>query len=130
MYAGTPYLYKDNGFKDREKAEELVKFLSDPLPAQGVVDSIERKKETKNPPLLYNLAEIQNECSKLFKISPDETLNIIQELYEKKLVTYPRTDARVLSTAVSKEIHKNIGGLRNFPPVKEIAEHILSLIHI
>ena len=125
MYAGTPYLYKDNGFKDREKAEELVKFLSDPLPAQGVVDSIERKKETKNPPLLYNLAEIQNECSKLFKISPDETLNIIQELYEKKLVTYPRTDARVLSTAVSKEIHKNIGGLRNFPPVKEIAEHIL-----
>ena len=61
----------------------------------------------------------------LFKISPDETLNIIQELYEKKLVTYPRTDARVLSTAVSKEIHKNIGGLRNFPPVKEIAEHIL-----
>ena len=111
MYAGTPYLYKDNGFKDREKAEELVKFLSDPLPAQGVVDSIERKKETKNPPLLYNLAEIQNECSKLFKISPDETLNIIQELYEKKLVTYPRTDARVLSTAVSKEIHKNIGGL-------------------
>lgn len=125
MYAGTPHLYKDNGFKDREKAEELVKFLSDPLPAQGVVDSIERKKETKNPPLLYNLAEIQNECSKLFKISPDETLNIIQELYEKKLVTYPRTDARVLSTAVSKEIHKNIGGLRNFPPVKEIAEHIL-----
>ena len=125
MYAGTPYLYKDNGFKEREKAEELVKFLSDPLPAQGVVDSIERKKETKNPPLLYNLAEIQNECSKLFKISPDETLNIIQELYEKKLVTYPRTDARVLSTAVSKEIHKNIGGLRNFPPVKEIAEHIL-----
>ena len=122
MYAGTPYLYKDNGFKEREKAEELVKFLSDPLPAQGVV---ERKKETKNPPLLYNLAEIQNECSKLFKISPDETLNIIQELYEKKLVTYPRTDARVLSTAVSKEIHKNIGGLRNFPPVKEIAEHIL-----
>ena len=125
MYAGTPYLYKDNGFKERKKAEELVKFLSDPLPAQGVVDSIERKKETKNPPLLYNLAEIQNECSKLFKISPDETLNIIQELYEKKLVTYPRTDARVLSTAVSKEIHKNIGGLRNFPPVKEIAEHIL-----
>ena len=125
-YAGTPYLYKENGFKEREKAEELVSFLSEPLPAQGVVDSIERKKETKNAPLLFNLAEIQNECSKLFKISPDETLNIIQELYEKKLVTYPRTDARVLSTAVSKEIHKNISGLRNYLPVKEIAENILT----
>lgn len=125
-YAGTPYLYKENGFKEREKAEELVSFLSDSLPAQGVVDSIERKKETKNAPLLFNLAEIQNECSKLFKISPDETLNIIQELYEKKLVTYPRTDARVLSTAVSKEIHKNISGLRNYLPVKEIAENILT----
>ena len=125
MYAGTPYLYKDNGFKEREKAEELVKFLSDPLPAQGVVDSIERKKETKNPPLLYNLAEIQNECSKLFKISPDETLNIIQELYEKKLVTYPRTDARVLSTAAAKEIYKNISGLRNYEHTAEIAQHII-----
>ncbi len=125
-YAGTPYLYKENGFKEREKAEELVSFLSEPLPAQGVVDSIEKKKETKNAPLLFNLAEIQNECSKLFKISPDETLNIIQELYEKKLVTYPRTDARVLSTAVSKEIHKNIGGLRNYLPVKEIADNILT----
>ena len=125
MYAGTPYLYKDNGFKDREKAEELVNFLSDPLPAQGVVDSIERKKETKNPPLLYNLAEIQNECSKLFKISPDETLNIIQELYEKKLVTYPRTDARVLSTAVCKEIYKNIGGLKNYQPAAEFAGEVL-----
>lgn len=125
-YAGTPYLYKENGFKEREKAEELVSFLSEPLPAQGVVDSIEKKKETKNAPLLFNLAEIQNECSKLFKISPDETLNIIQELYEKKLVTYPRTDARVLSTAVSKEIHKNISGLRNYLPVKEIAENILT----
>ena len=124
-YYNTPYLYKDNGFVDKEKAQELVTFLSDPLPAQAVIEKIERKKETKNPPLLFNLAEIQNECAKQFKISPDETLNIIQELYEKKLVTYPRTDARVLSTAVSKEIHKNIGGLRNFPPVKEIAEHIL-----
>ena len=124
-YYNTPYLYKDNGFVDKEKAQDLVTFLSDPLPAQAVIEKIERKKETKNPPLLFNLAEIQNECAKQFKISPDETLNIIQELYEKKLVTYPRTDARVLSTAVSKEIHKNIGGLRNFPPVKEIAEHIL-----
>ena len=112
-YYNTPYLYKDNGFKDKDKARELVDILSEPLPAEGVVKEASRKKETKNPPLLYNLAEIQNECSKLFKISPDQTLNIIQELYEKKLVTYPRTDARVLSTAVCKEIYKNIGGLRN-----------------
>jgi DNA topoisomerase-3 len=125
-YAGTPYLYKENGFQDRVKAEELRDFLADPLPAEGVIESIERKKETKNPPLLYNLAELQNECSKLFKISPDQTLNIIQELYEKKLVTYPRTDARVLSTAVCKEIHKNIGGLKAYLPAKEIAEEILN----
>ena len=109
MYAGTPYLYKDNGFKDREKAEELVKFLSDPLPAQGVVDSIERKKETKNPPLLYNLAEIQNECSKLFKISPDETLNIIQELYEKKLLM---DDKELPFTKAEYEILVNISILK------------------
>ncbi len=90
------------------------------------IDSIEKKKEKKNPPLLYNLAELQNECSRMFKISPDETLKIVQELYEKKLVTYPRTDARVLSTAVAKEIHKNIGGLRKFAPAAEFAEEILS----
>lgn len=125
-YANTPYLYKENGFKEREKAEELVKLLSDTLPAKGMIESIERKKETKNPPLLYNLAEIQNDCSKLFKISPDQTLNIIQELYEKKLVTYPRTDARVLSTAVCKEIHKNIAGLRNYAPAGEFASQILA----
>lgn len=125
-YAGTPYLYKDNGFKEREKAQELVDLLSDPLPAEGILEGIERKKETKNPPLLYNLAEIQNECSKLFKISPDQTLNIIQELYEKKLVTYPRTDARVLSTAVSKEIHKNIRGLLGYGPAKAFSEEILN----
>ncbi len=124
-YFGTPYLYKENGFKERERAQELIDYLSAPMPAIAVVDSIERKKENKNPPLLYNLAELQNECSKIFKISPDQTLNIIQELYEKKLVTYPRTDARVLSTAVCKEIHKNIGGLKNYAPVKEIAAQIL-----
>jgi len=90
-----------------------------------VVESIERKKENKNPPLLYNLAELQNDCSKYFKISPDETLRIVQELYEKKLVTYPRTDARVLSTAVAKEIHKNIGGLRGYGLVGEFANEIL-----
>ena len=125
-YAATPFLYKDNGFKEREKAEELVKYISDPEPVRAVLEKIERKKEVKNPPLLYNLAEIQNECSKLFKISPDETLNIIQNLYEKKLVTYPRTDARVLSTAVCKEIHKNIGGLIRFDKAASFAEEILS----
>ena len=83
---------------------------------------IEKKKETKNPPLLYNLAELQNDCSKYFKISPDETLRLVQEMYEKKLVTYPRTDARVLSTAVAKEIHKNLSGLRNYIHGKEFAE--------
>lgn len=124
-YFGTPYLYRENGFKERQKAEELIGYLSEPVPVIAVVDNIERKKENKNPPLLYNLAELQNECSKLFKISPDQTLNIIQELYEKKLVTYPRTDARVLSTAVCKEIHKNIGGLRNYAPIKEIAAQVL-----
>ena len=124
-YFNSPLLYKENGFKEEKDARELICFLTEEPTEDMTVDAVEKKKETKNPPLLYNLAEIQNECSKLFKISPDETLNIIQELYEKKLVTYPRTDARVLSTAVSKEIHKNIGGLRNFPPVKEIAEHIL-----
>ena len=86
-----------------------------PQPLQFQVVKAEKKKETKNPPLLFNLAELQNECSKLFKISPDETLQIVQELYEKKLVTYPRTDARVLSTAVSKEITKNISGLASYP---------------
>lgn len=125
-YAATPFLYKDNGFKEREKAEELVKYISEPEPVRAVLEKIERKKEVKNPPLLYNLAEIQNECSKLFKISPDETLNIIQNLYEKKLVTYPRTDARVLSTAVCKEIHKNIGGLIRFDKSASFAEEILS----
>lgn len=83
------------------------------------------KKENKNPPLLFNLAELQNVCSKLFKISPDETLKIVQELYEKKLVTYPRTDARVLSTAAAKEIYKNISGLRNYEHTAEIAQHII-----
>ena len=124
-YYQTPYLYKENGFKERKYAEELAAFLSEPLPVEGTVESIERKKETKNPPLLYNLAEIQNECSKLFKISPDQTLNIIQELYEKKLVTYPRTDARVLSSAVCKEISKNISGLINYEPVKAFAQDII-----
>ena len=123
-YFGTPALYKENGFKEQQTAEELIRFLSaDPM--EGTLIALDKKKETKNPPLLYNLAEIQNDCSKMFKISPDETLKIIQELYEKKLVTYPRTDARVLSTAVAKEIYKNIGGLRNFGPLADFAAKVL-----
>ena len=123
-YFGTPVLYKENGFKEKKTAEELIRFLNaDPM--EGTLLALDKKKETKNPPLLYNLAEIQNDCSKMFKISPDETLKIIQELYEKKLVTYPRTDARVLSTAVAKEIHRNIGGLRNFAPLADFAANAL-----
>ena len=124
-YFASPLLYKENGFKQRETAQELLAYLSNEPVSEPVLQSIEKKKETKNPPLLYNLAELQNDCSKLFKISPDATLRIAQELYEKKLTTYPRTDARVLSTAVTKEIHKNIGGLRQYGPVRELAEEIL-----
>lgn len=123
-YFGTPALYKENGFKEQKTAEELIRFLS-AGPMEGTLIALDKKKETKNPPLLYNLAEIQNDCSKMFKISPDETLKIIQELYEKKLVTYPRTDARVLSTAVAKEIYRNIGGLRNFGPLADFAAKAL-----
>lgn len=124
-YFESPYLYKENGFKERERAEELIAMLSEKQPMEAVLEKIERKKETKNPPLLYNLAELQNDCSKMFKISPDETLRVVQELYEKKLVTYPRTDARVLSTAVAKEIHKNIRGLQGFGPVGSFAAEIM-----
>ncbi len=124
-YFGTPFLYKENGFKEKKHAKELIDVLSKEPPLTAVVAKIEKKKETKNPPLLYNLAELQNDCSKMFKISPDETLKIVQELYEKKLVTYPRTDARVLSTAVAKEIHKNIGGLRQFNPLSLFATEVL-----
>lgn len=131
----SPKLYKENGFRERADAEQLIAGLQgqntvpgsaqESSPGTAKVESIERKKENKNPPLLYNLAELQNDCSKYFKISPDQTLGIVQELYEKKLVTYPRTDARVLSTAVAKEIHKNIGGLKNYGPVSAFAGEIL-----
>ena len=126
-YFQSPYLYKENGFKEKKHAQELIDFLSTEQPLRCSVDKIERNKENKNPPLLFNLAELQNVCSKLFKISPDETLRITQELYEKKLVTYPRTDARVLSTAVSKEIYKNISGLRNYPAIGTTAEEVLQM---
>ncbi len=125
-YENSPLLYKDNGFTKREPAEELIQYLKEELPVSAVIAAIQRKKEKKKPPLLFNLAELQNECSRMFKISPDETLRIAQELYEKKLVTYPRTDARVLSTAVAKEIGKNIRGLTQIPGVKWAAEEILN----
>ena len=124
-YEGSPLLYKENGFKKKEDAEKLIDYLNQE-PKTATILQIEKKKESKNPPLLYNLAELQNECSKYFKISPDETLRVIQELYEKKMVTYPRTDARVLSTAVAKEIYKNINGLRGYSLTGDIAAEILN----
>ena len=123
-YLDSPLLYKENGFKKKEDADKLIEDLTN-VQEKAKIHSISKKKEKKNPPLLYNLAELQNDCSKLFKISPDETLNVVQELYEKKLVTYPRTDARVLSTAVAKEITKNINGLKSLTGVKSFAEEIL-----
>ena len=140
QYFQSPKLYKENGFKEKVDAENLIQQLAEGRfskaednkyvanPEAGIttkVTSVEKKKERKNPPLLYNLAELQNDCSKMFKISPDETLRVVQELYEKKLVTYPRTDARVLSTAVCKEIYKNIKGLEQISAVRGFAEHIL-----
>lgn len=120
-----PDLYKENGFKRKEKAEEMIADLKNPPPLICQISAIEKKKEKKNPPLLYNLAELQNDCSKRFKISPDETLRIVQELYEKKLVTYPRTDARVLSTAVAKEISRNLNGLSKYPMAGPYLQDIL-----
>lgn len=120
-YFESPLLYKENGFKERPAAEQLLAELKAGEP-EAEAQAVERKKEKKQPPMLYNLAELQNDCSSLFKISPSDTLKIVQELYEKKLVTYPRTDARVLSTAVAKEIGRNISGLKNFQPVAEFAQ--------
>lgn len=121
-YFNHPMMYKENGFKKEEDAKQLIADLNG---ESAKIVKLERKKENKNAPLLFNLAELQNECSRLFKISPDETLKITQELYEKKLVTYPRTDARVLSTAVSKEISKNIGGLKQFAAVAPYAAEVM-----
>ena len=123
-YFDSPKLYKENGFKKKEDADELIVEMKQPEPYAMQVEKVEKKVEKKNPPMLYNLADLQNDCSRLFKISPDQTLQIVQELYEKKLVTYPRTDARVLSTAVSKEIHKNIEGLKGYAPLAAYADAI------
>jgi len=142
-YYNSPLLYKENGFLKRESAKELIKRLAKDLPGYnddgtwnrdensddslyGIITRLEKKKEKKNPPLLYNLAELQNDCSRMYKISPDETLNIVQELYEKKLITYPRTDARVLSTAVAREIYKNIKGLQSYSVLGNFASEVLS----
>ena len=121
-YFESPLLYSEKGFKKKEDAENMINLL----PREVTLKSKDKKKELKNPPFLYNLTDLQEECSKLFKISPDKTLEAIQTLYERKLVTYPRTDARVLSSAVAKEIYKNINGLKNYPLVKDLAEEILS----
>ena len=126
LYHESPLLYKENGFKKKETAEELINLLEQNSPVELTVAKVEKKVEKKAPPMLYNLAELQNDCSRMFKISPSETLAIVQELYEKKLVTYPRTDARVLSTAVAKEIHKNVGGLRNYGPLSGYADLIMT----
>ena len=132
-YFQSPLLYKENGFKKKEDAGALMEYLRaashpEDAPAdvrQALLEKVEKKKEKKNPPLLYNLAELQNDCSRMFKISPDETLRMVQELYEKKLVTYPRTDARVLSSAVAKEISGNLRGLRALPGLGEFAGEVL-----
>ncbi len=124
-YFMSPKLYKDNGFLERADAEAFIEEIRDVSQHKGILTSIEKKKETKNPPFPYNLTELAADCSKYFKISPADTLNVAQELYEKKLTTYPRTNARVLSTAVAKEIGKNIGGLAGYAPVADIAKHIM-----
>ena len=131
-YFNSPKLYKENGFKSEEDAKRLIACIKEDIKnlnplENAIVEKLEKKKEVKNPPLLFNLAELQGECAKRFKISPDETLKHVQELYEKKLVTYPRTDARVLSTAVAKEIKKNLSGLLKVDAVSKYANNILNL---
>ena len=124
-YLDSPLLYKENGFKKEESAKQLITELSADAPIELIVQKVEKKTEKKAPPMLYNLAELQNDCSRLFKISPTDTLNTVQTLYERKLVTYPRTDARVLSTAVAKEIGKSIGGLQKYEPLAQYAQYIM-----
>lgn len=124
-YYGSPKLYKENGFKDKAEALAMVERLQAEQPVMAELVAKEQKNEKKAPPLLFNLAELQNTCSKLYKISPDQTLQIVQELYEKKLVTYPRTDARVLSSAVAKEITRNLKGLTRISWAADFASEIL-----
>lgn len=121
-YFESPLLYKENGFKKEESARTLIEELSG---KPAVAESLEKGISRKRAPLLFNLAELQAECSKRFKISPDETLQVAQDLYEKKLTTYPRTDARVLSSAVAKEIGRNISKLKSYTPVASFVEKIM-----
>jgi len=123
-YYNTPFLYNNNGFTKKEYADELCQIVK--VASNATIANIEKKKQSNNPPLLYNLAELQNHCSKLFKISPDQTLQIAQELYEKKMTTYPRTDARVLSSAVAGEITKNLYGLKGINMLRPYVEEILN----
>lgn len=146
-YFNSSLLYKDNGFKELAVAQNFVKELIAQEPSfeekternkkdyicsipkedesKALISALEKKRERKNPLLLFNLAELQNECSKIFKINPDQTLQVVQELYEKKLVTYPRTDARVLTSAVGKEINKNLQGLTKYIHAKDFAKEVL-----
>ncbi len=124
-YYASQKLYKENGFRERKDAQALIDELKKTDPYQGIVEKLEKRSEKKNPPMLYNLAELQNDASKMFKLSPDQTLSVAQELYEKKLITYPRTDARVLSSAVAKEIDRNLKGLVNFGPSSDAARQVL-----
>ena len=121
----SPKLYNETGFKKEEDAKEFIISLKD---KKAIIKDIKKQKQKENAPLLFNLAEIQNECSKRFKIKPDETLEIIQNLYEQKLVTYPRTDARVLSTAVAKEISKNLNGIAKGFKDEEIKAYINKMV--
>ncbi len=119
-------LYNESGFRKEVDAKEFIISLKD---KKAIIEELKKSKQKENAPLLFNLAEVQNECTKKFKIKPDETLEVIQDLYEKKLVTYPRTDARVLSSAVAKEISKNLNGLaKNFndEEVKQIINKMVS----
>ena len=118
-------LYNESGFKKLEDLKTFINYLKD---KNAVITEVKKQKQKENAPLLFNLAEIQNECTKNFKIKPDETLDIIQNLYEKKLVTYPRTDARVLSTAVAKEITKNLNGISRGCKDEEIKMHLNKMI--
>ena len=121
-YFASPLLYKENGFREKKDALALIDRVQG---HPAIVESIEKNISRKRAPLLFNLAELQAECAKRFKISPDETLQVAQDLYERKLTTYPRTDARVLSTPVAKEIHKNISRLRGYEPTSDFVEQIL-----
>jgi len=121
-YYNSPLLYKENGFKKREDAEKLINDIKG---KDAIVQDIETGITKKKAPLLFNLAELQSECSKIFKISPSEALQVVQDLYERKLTTYPRTDARVLSSAIAKEISKNLYGLRKYEPLAEFVNEII-----